>query len=456
MKKRLIAAVLAIVMLLFALPMYVSAVDLSSLDDQIKLSYIRGDKIVYILYDMTVDEETTIPSDVMVILYSGTLKLEKPLIVKGQLYQFGGTIENKSNLDVDGYGIYIDYINTPYSFFFPGFPTTYPYPQPWLYPEEWNENWGWPIFMPNIPGGETGEISDYYYYLLYLYNQGLIDKDDLMSQYPYWWYYFDEDDWKDTYPYWYFNNYYPISYTCETPTANIKSGTTVDFGTSLTLSTATKDATIYYTTDGTTPDTTANVYTGPIKLNKTEMTIKAIAVKSGYKDSAVATFTYKTKSNISFTDLGTHAETLTPSLVTLVQAKIISDGTTLNPEGSVSYDELISWLKAVGINTAQAVIDETLITDKNALTYEDFAYICYRVLLNASRSVVLPPKKSSDVVLGQLKYGDSVTAKPSIVRAAVMSLVEANLFYKLDFHPKATATRAYAFYMLAEVYNKVN
>ncbi len=63
----------------------------------------------------------------------------------------------------------------------------------------------------------------------------------------------------------------------------------------LTISTATSDATIYYTTNGTTPTTSSTRYTGAISLTS-DCTVKAIAVKDDYTNSDVASFSF-VKSN---------------------------------------------------------------------------------------------------------------------------------------------------------------
>lgn len=445
MKKRVIATVLTVIMLLLALPVSASAADLDYL---MWVSRFTSENKVYITYDITVNRETTIPSYIIVYVYPGaTLTLEKTLTVKGALINYG-TIKNSDNIKLDG-GYYQDYSEYPflpgYPYYYPGYPYYLPY---WPYPGYDYEDiqWPWPIFIPDIPTppslpdpNDFESIQNYYLYLLWLYNNG----------------YIDEDEWKDYYPYWYYYTYV-VTPTCAAPTASVKSGSTVEFGSTVALSTTTSGAHIYYTTDGSTPDTSAKLYTGPITINKTEMTIKAIAVKEGYKDSQVATFTYKTKASVSFSDLGAHADALLPSLITLVQAKVIPDSATLNPEGPVSYDELLGWLDAIGLNTRLAKIDESYITNKDELTYEDFAYICYRVLLDNKSGVVRTPQQSEKTVFANLKYGDVVKQAPAMVRAGIISLYEAGLLYKLDFNPEAPVTRAYVFYLLGFVYNKIN
>lgn len=57
------------------------------------------------------------------------------------------------------------------------------------------------------------------------------------------------------------------------------------------MSTPTAGATIYYTTDGSTPDATDTAYSTPVVLSATT-TLKAIAIKAGNDDSVVTTGTY--------------------------------------------------------------------------------------------------------------------------------------------------------------------
>ncbi len=82
----------------------------------------------------------------------------------------------------------------------------------------------------------------------------------------------------------------PSAPTCAAPTFSPAEG----FYTSaqnVTISTTTEGATIYYTTNGDAPTTSSNVYSGAINVSSTT-TIKAMAVKANYDNSAVASATY--------------------------------------------------------------------------------------------------------------------------------------------------------------------
>ena len=86
---------------------------------------------------------------------------------------------------------------------------------------------------------------------------------------------------------------------CAAPKANPASGSKVEVGDAISLECATDGAKIYYTTDGSAPTKSSSLYTAGIsvpedKAGKT-FTIKAFAVKDGYKDSSVATFSYTVK-----------------------------------------------------------------------------------------------------------------------------------------------------------------
>lgn len=75
-------------------------------------------------------------------------------------------------------------------------------------------------------------------------------------------------------------------------TASHSTGT-IQAGTKVTLSTTTKDAAIYYTTDGSVPTVeNGQEYSNPITIDQS-MTIKAFAVKEGLTQSEVRQFTYK-------------------------------------------------------------------------------------------------------------------------------------------------------------------
>jgi N-acetylneuraminic acid mutarotase len=74
------------------------------------------------------------------------------------------------------------------------------------------------------------------------------------------------------------------------PTFSVATGT-YNTPQTVTISDATNGATIYYTTNGTTPNKASNVFSNSLTVSATE-TLKAVAVAANYKQSAVATAKY--------------------------------------------------------------------------------------------------------------------------------------------------------------------
>ncbi len=85
-----------------------------------------------------------------------------------------------------------------------------------------------------------------------------------------------------------------LTATAQLPTPVLTPATAVeDSLVTVTMSCTVADAAIHYTTDGTEPTATSAVYSAPVTFNTPgTYTVKALAVKSGWENSAVATGTY--------------------------------------------------------------------------------------------------------------------------------------------------------------------
>lgn len=101
-----------------------------------------------------------------------------------------------------------------------------------------------------------------------------------------------------------------ISSSATTPPTFTPPGGSYTSTQTVTIADATRDAAIYYTTDGTTPTTASKVYNAPIAVTTTGTTLKAIAIAPGYPQSAVATAVYTITTPPAATPISTQTITI--------------------------------------------------------------------------------------------------------------------------------------------------
>jgi hypothetical protein len=156
---------------------------------------------------------------------------------------------------------------------------------------------------------------------------------------------------------------YAITPVAATPTFSVAAGSYSSIQ-SITLSDATSGATIYYTTNGATPTTSSTKYSGAISVSATE-TIEAIAVGSGYTNSAVASAKYTislTAATPTFSvAAGTYATTQSVTIADATSGATIyytTNGTTPTTS-STKYSAAISvsateTIEAIAVATGSA------------------------------------------------------------------------------------------------------
>lgn len=166
--------------------------------------------------------------------------------------------------------------------------------------------------------------------------------------------------------------------TVATPTANIKSGT-YTVNQTVTLSSVTEGADIYYTT-GADPTYSRKRYTegilvkaDPGRIETT--TLKAIAVKSGMQDSAIATFTYK----IDLT--GGTSEEQAPTITSQPQDAAVKTGEravfTVGATGTkLTYQWQVDKNDGNGFVNIDGEISESYIIGVADMTCNSFKYQC--------------------------------------------------------------------------------
>lgn len=150
---------------------------------------------------------------------------------------------------------------------------------------------------------------------------------------------------------------------------------------SITLTSATPGATIYYTIDGSVPSTTSTEYTGPVSVSSA-LTLKAIAIKSGIADSDVLTETYAIISGavppVAYHSGGNYLTAQSVTLTTATPGASIYytvDGSTPSA-GSTLYSGPISvasslTLKAIAIKSG---------VDNSSITTESYVITRWKIV----------------------------------------------------------------------------
>jgi LysM repeat protein len=201
-----------------------------------------------------------------------------------------------------------------------------------------------------------------------------------------------------------------LSWTYVSPAGNVAAAPSFSpaagtYGTSqsVTISDSTASATIYYTTNGTTPMTSSAKYTSAITVSATE-TLEAIAIETGYTNSAVATATYTIAPILPTPTFSPAAGTYTTS-----QSVTISDstaGTTIyyTTNGTTPTTSSTKYTSAITVSA-----NETLEALAVEAGYTNSAVATAAYNIGAVTTYINYPSSGFTASALSLNYGASVT-----------------------------------------------
>lgn len=246
----------------------------------------------------------------------------------------------------------------------------------------------------------------------------------------------------------------------ETPTISITEGKNTFIGenTTVTIACDTENADIYYTTDGSEPDNTATHYTGTFTISATT-TVKAIAIKTGYDDSEIAseTFTQEipkfTTPTISGTTPFTGSTTVTITCSGADNIYYTTDGSTPTTS-STNYTEpftvsTTSTVKAIAVKDGYSNSDIASMLFTNSADIVEQDYILQKSTLQSNSSSAFT-SNGKDFTLSENTSGtasDEVALKYNQGRTWTITLPEGFTATKLTFKGYTNSTSSASNYI---------
>ncbi len=179
----------------------------------------------------------------------------------------------------------------------------------------------------------------------------------------------------------------------EPVSANPPSGTLV-YGTTVTLSTATAGASIYYTTDGSEPTASSTLFAAPIPVTVNTTTIKAVAVQ-GADSSAASTFTY----NVRVGDVVPSVPAGQVAVGTFVKFTCVPADASIWYTTSSSGNPRVIGV-AVPSEGLEITQDTTILVSASKSTLGDSAVMTYSYTTNTVNRLTANPPNNSNVVSG--------------------------------------------------------
>jgi len=241
------------------------------------------------------------------------------------------------------------------------------------------------------------------------------------------------------------------TYTMNRPAAPAfdLAGCVFDEAFDLHLSTETGSATIYYTTDGTTPTTSSSVYSTKVAISTATTTVKAIAVKDGLtSDVSSATYTYDSRTTPTFSlssyavDLNVNVEgsvTLTTNHDGSITATS-SDGThmpisynsstkvcTFTASQAGDYTVTFSATGSDNYKNAEAVVNVSVTKKATTMAIETL-FEDGKDLKTASEGLIEGTVKYNDVALSPqptITYTSGTTSVATVDEDGIITFVKA-------------------------------